>query len=139
MGPVFKIQICFRNCSFKNVDEAEQIFFVCAKSTNRFIPFLTFQTVQNRLKVIDRLPHTFDKMKSNLREVKARDGKIIGIVPESWDASLCDEVITVPETLDELAPILTTIATQLLAYEIALERGCEIDQPRNLAKSVTVE
>ncbi len=83
--------------------------------------------------------HTFDKMNSNLREVKAREGKIIGIVPQSWDASLCDEVITVPETLDELAPILTTIATQLLAYEIALERGCEIDQPRNLAKSVTVE
>ncbi|MCH9609819.1 MAG: Glutamine--fructose-6-phosphate aminotransferase [isomerizing] [Chlamydiales bacterium] len=82
---------------------------------------------------------TYDKMISNLREVKARAGKIIAIVPEKWDASLADDVITIPQTCDELAPILTTIATQLLAYEIASLRGCEIDQPRNLAKSVTVE
>lgn len=85
----------------------------------------------------DRL--TFDKMVNNLREVKAREGKIIGIVPDGWDGSLCDDVITIPATIDELAPMLTTIATQMLAYEIAFERGCDIDQPRNLAKSVTVE
>lgn len=80
---------------------------------------------------------TFSKMLSNLREVKARHGKVIALSPT--ELSLADDVILIPQTRDELSPILTTLATQLLAYEIAILRNCEIDQPRNLAKSVTVE
>jgi glucosamine--fructose-6-phosphate aminotransferase (isomerizing) len=84
---------------------------------------------------------TFDKLMSNMMEIKARRGKIIAIVPEGEKSvdHIADEVITIPNTIDELAAILTTIVTQLLAYFIAKERGTEIDQPRNLAKSVTVE
>ncbi len=82
---------------------------------------------------------THAKMLSNLREVKAREGLLISIAPEGMDPGIADDVITIPKTCDELSPILTTIATQLLAYEIASQRNCEIDQPRNLAKSVTVE
>lgn len=78
-------------------------------------------------------------MMSNLSEVKARDGKIIAIISEGMKVELADDVIYLPQVRDELAPILTTVATQLLAYEIASLNGCEIDQPRNLAKSVTVE
>lgn len=82
---------------------------------------------------------TFNKALSNLREVKAREGKIIAIAPEGSTVAMADDIIYVPQTRDEFAPILTTVATQLLAYEIAAARHCEIDQPRNLAKSVTVE
>lgn len=85
---------------------------------------------------------TFDKLISNLMEVKARNGQIIAIVEEDNAPALkgiVDEILTIPNTLDELAPILSTIVTQLLAYYIALHRGADIDQPRNLAKSVTVE
>ena len=73
-------------------------------------------------------------------EIKARSGPILAIVPQGMDLSgIADDLIEVPATLDPLAAIPTTIATQLFAYYIALERGTEIDQPRNLAKSVTVE
>jgi glutamine---fructose-6-phosphate transaminase (isomerizing) len=84
---------------------------------------------------------TFDKMKSNLREVKARKGPIIAIIEEGQEEvrDIVDDCIVVPRTIDPLSTVTTTIATQLLAYYIALERGAEIDQPRNLAKSVTVE
>lgn len=84
---------------------------------------------------------TYDKMLSNLMEVKARHGKIIAIVNSSAQDidEVADEVIRIPDTRDELAAILVGVATQLLAYYIAKERGTEIDQPRNLAKSVTVE
>lgn len=82
---------------------------------------------------------TIGKMKSNLSEVKARDGRIIAIAFEGEELPMVDDLFSIPRTRDELAPILTTVVTQLLAYEIAVCRGCEIDQPRNLAKSVTVE
>lgn len=84
---------------------------------------------------------TFEKLKSNLMEIKARNGKIIAIVGAHTPGleNIADEIIVVPETIDELASIPSTIVTQLLAYYIAKERGEDIDQPRNLAKSVTVE
>lgn len=83
----------------------------------------------------------YDKVLSNLQEVKARGGPVIAIV-DHYDpqvARLADEVITVPETEEFLQPIITAIPMQLLAYEIANLRGCDVDKPRNLAKSVTVE
>lgn len=84
---------------------------------------------------------TYDKLLSNLMEIKARHGKVIAIAPASAEGldDIADEVIRVPDTVDALASIPTVVATQLLAYYIAKERGAEIDQPRNLAKSVTVE
>lgn len=84
---------------------------------------------------------TFDKMLSNLMEVKARKGPIIAIAEEGEDSlrGIADDIIQIPPTIDELATIPTTVVTQLLAYYIAHERGADIDQPRNLAKSVTVE
>ena len=84
---------------------------------------------------------TFDKLLSNLMEVKARNGPIIAIANETQKevAGIVDDIIWIPHAIDELAAVLTTIAAQLLAYYIALERGADIDQPRNLAKSVTVE
>ena len=83
----------------------------------------------------------YEKVVSNLQEVKARDGKLIVICDEGDEAmkNLADEVIEVPPAIEALQPILTVVPTQLLAYSIALRRGCDVDQPRNLAKSVTVE
>lgn len=84
---------------------------------------------------------TYDKLLSNLMEVKARSGLVLAIAQEG-DAGLkgiADDTIFVPRTLDELATIPSTVAAQLLSYYIAKERGANIDQPRNLAKSVTVE
>lgn len=84
---------------------------------------------------------TEDKIESNLMEIKARGGPVIAIVEEGMKGfeEIVDDLITVPATIDELAAIPSTVVSQLLAYYIALERGAEIDQPRNLAKSVTVE
>jgi glucosamine--fructose-6-phosphate aminotransferase (isomerizing) len=84
---------------------------------------------------------TFDKMVSNLMEIKARDGQILSIVEDNQTSleKIVDDQILIPDTIDELAAILATIVTQLFAYYVAKERGAEIDQPRNLAKSVTVE
>lgn len=84
---------------------------------------------------------TYDKMLSNLMEVKARSGPIIAIVEEGENSieKVADDIIHIPPTVDELASIPAVVVTQLLAYYIALERGADIDQPRNLAKSVTVE
>ncbi|HEY2094425.1 MAG TPA: glutamine--fructose-6-phosphate transaminase (isomerizing) [Thermoanaerobaculia bacterium] len=83
----------------------------------------------------------YEKVVSNLQEVKARDGKLIVICDEGDETmkNFADEVIEVPPTIEALQPILTVVPTQLLAYSIALRRGCDVDQPRNLAKSVTVE
>jgi glucosamine--fructose-6-phosphate aminotransferase (isomerizing) len=83
----------------------------------------------------------YDKVVSNLQEVKARDGKLIVICDEGDEEmkKLADDVIEIPSTIEPLQPILSVIPTQLLAYYIALRRGCDVDQPRNLAKSVTVE
>jgi len=83
----------------------------------------------------------YEKVVSNIEEVKARNGKIIAIVTEGDTAvkAIADFVIEVPESEDALSPLLTTIPLQLLSYYIAIMRGCNVDQPRNLAKSVTVE
>lgn len=83
----------------------------------------------------------YEKVISNIQEIKSRKGKIIGIVTEG-DVSvreLADHVIEVPETIDSLSPLVTTIPLQLLSYHIAVMLGKNVDQPRNLAKSVTVE
>src|SRR5690606_5892539 len=82
-----------------------------------------------------------DKMISNVHEIKARGGRIISVVREGCDAldHLSEEVISIPPVLDVLTPILGAIPLQLLAYHIAAMRGCDVDRPRNLAKSVTVE
>lgn len=83
----------------------------------------------------------YEKILSNVQEVKARGGKIIAIVTQGDRdvASLADHIIEIPETEEELTPLITVIPLQLLAYHIAIMRGCNVDQPRNLAKSVTVE
>lgn len=85
--------------------------------------------------------NVYEKVLSNMEEVKARKGKIISIVTEIDDKvkKLSDHIIQIPGTLDMLMPILSVIPLQLLAYHIAVMRGCDVDQPRNLAKSVTVE
>ena len=83
----------------------------------------------------------YEKVVSNIQEIKSRKGKIIGIVTvgDTQVRDLADHVIEVPETLDSLSPLLTTIPLQLLSYHIAVLLGKNVDQPRNLAKSVTVE
>ncbi|TFG86954.1 MAG: glutamine--fructose-6-phosphate transaminase (isomerizing) [Hyphomicrobiales bacterium] len=82
-----------------------------------------------------------EKILGNMEEVRARKGKIIAVVNQgdTAAASLADHVISIPETVEYLSPLLTVIPLQLLAYHIAILRGCNVDQPRNLAKSVTVE
>jgi glucosamine--fructose-6-phosphate aminotransferase (isomerizing) len=84
---------------------------------------------------------TFDKIMSNVEEVKARGGKIIAVTPRISNEikSKADTIITIPENNPFLMPILFTIPLQLLAYHIAELKGTDVDQPRNLAKSVTVE
>jgi len=83
----------------------------------------------------------YEKVISNIEEVKAREGKVIALVSQSDReiAQKVDDVIFIPETLPSLTPILLTIPLQLLAYYMADFKGTDVDQPRNLAKSVTVE
>lgn len=90
--------------------------------------------------IATKLGH-YEKVVSNIQEIKARKGKIIAIVTEGDEqvAALADHVVEVPDTFESLTPLLTTIPLQLLSYHIAVMRGCNVDQPRNLAKSVTVE
>lgn len=83
----------------------------------------------------------YDKVVSNIQEIKARSGKIIAVVTKG-DAqvrAMADHIIEIPDTAEALTPLLTTIPLQLLSYHIAVMRKCNVDQPRNLAKSVTVE
>ena len=83
----------------------------------------------------------FEKVMSNLEEIKARGGPVIAIATEG-DEEVCtraDDVIYVPDVPEYLQPIVCSIPLQLLAYHIAVLRGCDVDKPRNLAKSVTVE
>ena len=84
---------------------------------------------------------SYEKVVSNIQEVKARKGKIVAIVTEGdvQVKEIADHVIEIPDTDDHLVPLLATIPLQLLSYHIAVMRGCNVDQPRNLAKSVTVE
>jgi glucosamine--fructose-6-phosphate aminotransferase (isomerizing) len=83
----------------------------------------------------------YEKIVSNVQEVKARKGKIIAVIHKSDTQirELADHIIEVPETEEILSPLITIVPLQLLAYHIAILRGCNVDQPRNLAKSVTVE
>ncbi len=83
----------------------------------------------------------YEKIVSNVQEVKARKGKIIAVVNkgDTHIRHLADHIIEVPETEEVLSPLITIVPLQLLAYHIAILRGCNVDQPRNLAKSVTVE
>jgi len=85
--------------------------------------------------------HIYAKMLSNIQEVKARGAEVIAVATEGDDqiAGLVDQVLFVPRTHELLSPVVVTVPLQLLAYHIAKLRGCDVDQPRNLAKSVTVE
>ena len=91
--------------------------------------------------VLATTSHTSEKMISNIEEVKARNGRVIAITtPDQHEVKrLAEFVVEIPATDDALAPLLAVIPLQLLAYHIAVNRGCDVDQPRNLAKSVTVE
>ena len=91
--------------------------------------------------VIATKDSTYEKIVSNIQEVKARKGKIIAIVTENDGIikDFADHIIEIPEISEALSPLLTVIPLQLLAYHIAVMRNCNVDQPRNLAKSVTVE
>ena len=83
----------------------------------------------------------YEKVVSNIQEIKSRKGKIIAIVTEGDTVvrEIADHVIEIPYVEEAFSPLLTTIPLQLLSYYIAVMRGCNVDQPRNLAKSVTVE
>jgi len=83
----------------------------------------------------------FDKVKSNLQEARARDGRILVVTdrPREEVAEVADEVLSVPRVSELLQPIVNTVPMQLFAYHVAVRLGCDVDQPRNLAKSVTVE
>ena len=91
--------------------------------------------------VIAPTDSVYSKVLSNVEEVRTRGGRLIGVTSEDNREleSRVDHLITVPHTVEMLQPILTVVPLQLLAYHIALRRGCDVDQPRNLAKSVTVE
>jgi glucosamine--fructose-6-phosphate aminotransferase (isomerizing) len=82
-----------------------------------------------------------DKMMSNIEQVKAREGVVIALATEGDTeiAAKADEVIYLPETTELLAPVLASIPAQAFSYHVAVRRGCDVDQPRNLAKTVTVE
>lgn len=99
--------------------------------------------IDENMPVVFIAPHdsVFDKIVSNIQEVKARGGKVIAITSQQEDvlANLIDFEIRIPQTEDMLYPILSVIPLQLLAYYVAVKRGLNVDQPRNLAKSVTVE
>jgi len=85
--------------------------------------------------------HTYGKIMSNIEEVRSRDGRVIAIAtqPDKALERIAEEVMYVPPTLGALSPLVTSIPLQLLAYHTALVRGHDVDKPRNLAKSVTVE
>lgn len=99
--------------------------------------------ISEQMPVVVIAPHcgTYEKIISNIQEIKARHGKVIAIVTEG-DVNvsrLADYTITIPQTEECVTPILSVVPLQLLAYHIAVMKGCNVDQPRNLAKSVTVE
>jgi len=99
--------------------------------------------IDEQLPVVVLVPHndTYEKVVSNMEEVRARGGQVIGVATrvEKGLREACDALIELPETSDDLMPVLTSIPMQLLAYHIAVFKGTDVDQPRNLAKSVTVE
>ena len=83
----------------------------------------------------------YEKMVSNVEEIKARGARVIGLAKEGRIEieKVADEVIYIPDCADEVSPVLSVIPLQIFAYYVAKERGCNIDKPKNLAKSVTVE
>jgi len=99
--------------------------------------------IDDQLPVVCVAPKTptYDKMMSNIQEVRARKGKTIVIATEGDHEieEFADEIIRIPHTSEDLTPILSVIPMQLLSYYIAVRLDCDVDQPRNLAKSVTVE
>ena len=99
--------------------------------------------IDENLPVVVLIPRdeVYEKTLSNLREVEARGGRIIAITDNADDdlRAVSECVVTVPSTSTSLLPVLLTVPLQLLAYHVAVERGTDVDQPRNLAKSVTVE
>jgi glutamine---fructose-6-phosphate transaminase (isomerizing) len=99
--------------------------------------------IDEMMPVVFIAPHdaVFDKVVSNVQEVKARKGTVVAVTTRDEEAlhGLLDYEFRIPETMDMLTPVLASVPLQLLAYYIAVKRGCNVDQPRNLAKSVTVE
>ena len=99
--------------------------------------------ISQEMPVVVVAPHcgTYEKIVSNIQEIKARKGKVIAVVTEGDEVvrKIANYIIEVPQTEECLTPLLTVIPLQLLAYHIAVVKGCDVDQPRNLAKSVTVE
>lgn len=99
--------------------------------------------VDNHMPVLFVATHhqQYQKIISNMQEVKARGGHIIAVVTEDDDLvpTIADECIAIPQTLPPLAPLLSVLPLQMLAYHVAVKKGMNVDQPRNLAKSVTVE
>ena len=99
--------------------------------------------ISQEMPVVVVAPHcgTYEKVVSNIQEIKARKGRVIAVVTEGDElvSKIADYTIEVPATEECLTPLLTVIPLQLLAYHIAVVKGCDVDQPRNLAKSVTVE
>ena len=99
--------------------------------------------ISQEMPVVVVAPHcgTYEKVVSNIQEIKARKGRVIAVVTEgdTLVSKIADYIIEVPETEECLTPLLTVIPLQLMAYHIAVVKGCDVDQPRNLAKSVTVE
>ena len=99
--------------------------------------------ISQEMPVVVVAPHcgTYEKVVSNIQEIKARKGRVIAVVTEGDElvSRIADYTIEVPATEECLTPLLTVIPLQLLAYHIAVVKGCDVDQPRNLAKSVTVE
>jgi glucosamine--fructose-6-phosphate aminotransferase (isomerizing) len=91
--------------------------------------------------VVANKENSYEKIVSNIQEVKARKGKVIAVVTEGDQiiSRMADYVMEVPDTIPVFAPVLAVVPLQLLSYHIAVLRGCNVDQPRNLAKSVTVE
>ena len=102
------------------------------------IALIEKDTVVVALATQDKL---FEKMLSNIQEVKARGAYVIGLAKEGNKEieKQADKVIYIPDCIDEITPLLSVVPLQILAYYIAKERGCDIDKPKNLAKSVTVE
>jgi glucosamine--fructose-6-phosphate aminotransferase (isomerizing) len=100
------------------------------------VMFINTREVGNRLSEL-----RYEKTHSNIVEVKAREGIVISVLTEgdTMSSTMSDYIINIPASSDLLSPILSIVPLQLLAYHIAVRRGCDVDQPRNLAKSVTVE
>jgi len=102
-----------------------------------------FALIDSRMRAVAIAPRgsTYQKITGDIEEVKARDGMVIAIVTEGDDelAATTDFVIPIPASLECLQPVLVAVALQLFAYHAGVLRGCDVDQPRNLAKSVNVE